>query len=143
VIARQVRQVVSDTNLVKFEPKKALVSNVSNETKKDEKKRGGFWTRNKKIESIKKFFFGNSNKGKASSNQHKLEDKKTKLVKHASVKKLDMKSVTSTESTTWSKDEISGEFNKMRLVCHKPLSKSFLCLDYEGWKVKWFHPLSR
>jgi hypothetical protein len=144
VIARQVRQVVSDTNLVKFEPKKALVSNVSNETKKDEKKRGGFWTRNKKIESIKKFFFGNSNKGKASSNQHKLEDKKTKSGKHASVKKLDMKSVTSTESTTWSKDEISGEFNKMRLVCHKPLSKSFLCLDYEGWKVKWLnHPLSR
>ncbi|GAU22135.1 hypothetical protein TSUD_251630 [Trifolium subterraneum] len=143
VIARQVRRVDNDTNLVEFEPKRTLVSNVAKETKKDEKKRGGFWTKNKKIECIKKFFFGNSNKGKA-SNQHKLEDKKTELRKHTSVKKLDMKSVTSTESTTWSKDEISGEFNKMRLVCHKPLPKSLLCLDYERWKVKWFsHPLSR
>ncbi|KAI5433381.1 hypothetical protein KIW84_020597 [Lathyrus oleraceus] len=134
--ARQVREVkvANDTNF-EFEPKKTLVSNAAKEPKKDENKKSGFWTRNKKIESIKKFFFGNSNKGKA-SDQQKLEDKKEAIGKQTLVKKLDMKSVSSTQSTSWSKDEISGEFTKMRLVCHRPLPKSFLCLGYEGWKVK-------
>ncbi|CAL5190438.1 unnamed protein product [Lathyrus oleraceus] len=134
--ARQVREVkvANDTNF-EFEPKKTLVSNAAKEPKKDENKKSGFWTRNKKIESIKKFFFGNSNKGKA-SDQQKLKDKKEAIGKQTLVKKLDMKSVSSTQSTSWSKDEISGEFTKMRLVCHRPLPKSFLCLGYEGWKVK-------
>lgn len=134
--ARQTRQVevANDTNF-ELESKKTLVSNVAKEIKKDDNKSGGFWKRNKKIESIKKFFFGNSKKGKASA-QQKLEDKKTELEKHSLVKKPDMKSVHSTESTTWSKDDVSGEFTKMRLVCQRPLPKSFLCLGYEGWKVK-------
>ncbi|KAL9316033.1 hypothetical protein ACSQ67_017034 [Phaseolus vulgaris] len=69
VFARQMRLARKDTTL-----EKASISKLATETKKDEGKRGGFWTRNKKREYIKKFLFRTRNKGKANAH-NKLEDK--------------------------------------------------------------------
>ncbi|KAL2316892.1 hypothetical protein Fmac_030768 [Flemingia macrophylla] len=130
VFARQVRQ-VGASNETTLE--RTSVSKVAVETKKDERKRGGFWTWNKKRENIKKFLFGNMGKD---CTHHKLEDKMEAQETVPLVRKLDMKSVTSIESTQWNKDLRTGELTKMRLVCHKPLPRFFLCLGSEGGKVK-------
>ncbi|KAK7320471.1 hypothetical protein VNO77_29970 [Canavalia gladiata] len=134
VFARQVR-LVGVSNGSTFEPKKTSVPKLAMVTKKDERERGGFWTRNKRRENIKKFLFGNANMDTASA-QLKLEDKKAALGEPPLLKKLDMKSVTSTQPTQWDKDQRTGELTKMRLVCHRPLPRFFLCLGYEGGKVK-------
>ncbi|KAG5053249.1 hypothetical protein JHK87_005447 [Glycine soja] len=72
VFARQVRLVGVSNDTTTLE--RTSVSKVSKETKKDERKRGGFWRRNTKRENIKKFLFGISNMWKANAH-HKLEDK--------------------------------------------------------------------
>nr|KYP73235.1 hypothetical protein KK1_005850 [Cajanus cajan] len=130
VFERQVR-LVGLSNETTSE--RTSVSKVEMETKKDEGKRGGFWTRSKKRENIKKFLFGNMGKDYT---HHKLEDKMVAQETTPLVRKLDMKSVTSTESTQWDKYPRTGELTKMRLVCHRPLPRLFLCLGYEGGKVK-------
>jgi len=91
---------------------------LATETKKDEGKRGGFWTRNKKRDYIKKFLFGARNMGKTNA-YNKLEDKMEAQEKPPSVWKLSMKAVTSTEP------------KQMRLACHRPRPRFFLCLGYE------------
>lgn len=117
---------VNDTN---FEPKRTSVSKVAAETKKDEGQRGGgFWTRSKKREKIKRFLFGNANKDKASVQHKLLEDSKEALGKPTLLRKHDMKSVTS--STQWNKDETTtGELTKMRLAFHRQaIAKTFSLL---------------
>lgn len=113
-----------------FEPKKTSVSKVAKDTEKDERERGGLWRRKKKKENIMKFLFGNAYMGKASA-KNKLEDKKAALEKQDFMRKLDMKSV---KSTQWDKEETTGEMTKMRLVCHKP--RLLLCLGYDERNVK-------
>ncbi|KAK7385896.1 hypothetical protein VNO78_31842 [Psophocarpus tetragonolobus] len=132
VSTRQVRPVGvnKDTTL-----ERASVSNVAIQTKKDVGKKGGFWTRNTKGENIKKFLLGTGNVGKANAH-YKLEDKMAEHEKPPLVRKLEMKSVTSTKSTQLDKDPRTGDLTKMRLVCHRPFPRFFLCLGYEGGKVK-------
>ncbi|KAJ1432090.1 hypothetical protein SESBI_06724 [Sesbania bispinosa] len=134
VFARQVRQgaVVNETN---FEAKKTSISKLAVETKKGESQRGGFWIWNKKRENKKKFPLGNANMGKASA-QLKLEDQKAALGKPALQRKLDMKSVTSTQLTSRDKDETKGELTTMKLISYRPLPRLFLCLGFEGRRVK-------
>ncbi|KAG4964510.1 hypothetical protein AAZX31_14G035300 [Glycine max] len=132
MFAKQVRLVGVSNDTTTLE--RTSVSKVATETKKDEGKRGGFWRRNKR-ENIKKFLFGTSNMWKANAH-HKLEDKIAAQEKQPLVRKLDMKSVKATESTQWDKDPRTGELTKMRLVCHRPLPRFFLCLGYEEGKVK-------
>lgn len=133
VFTRQVR-LVEVCNDATFEPERTSVSKLAKEdTEKDESERGGFWRRKKKKENIMKFLFGNAYMGKASA-KNKLENKKAALEKPDFMRKLDMKSVKSIQSTQWDKEETTGEMTKMRLVCHKP--RLLLCLGYDEGNVK-------
>lgn len=127
VFTRQVRQ-MGEGNHRNFEAQRISVSKLARETKKDENQRGGFWTRNRKKGIIKKLLFGSGKKGKASS-QHNIEDKKEEPEKPPLLRKLDIKSMT--QLPQWNKDEATAELSKMRLVCHRPVPRFFLCLGYE------------
>ncbi|KAG2390995.1 hypothetical protein LR48_Vigan07g036500 [Vigna angularis] len=126
--------VLSESKGLVFARKMRLVASISKldiATKKDEGKRGGFWRRNKKRESIKKFLFRLRNLGKANA-QSKLEDKMEAQERPPSVRKLDLKAATSTESKQCDRDPRTGELTKTRSVCHRP--KIFPCLGYEDEK---------
>ncbi|KAL9315710.1 hypothetical protein ACSQ67_016711 [Phaseolus vulgaris] len=88
VFARQMRLARKDTT-----SEKASILKLATETKKDEGKRCGFWTRNKKRECIKKFLFRTRNMGKANAH-NKLEDKMEAQEKPSSVRKRHMEAVT-------------------------------------------------